>query len=278
MFDLIKPPTDNLYKFAALVGVLIAAAFSFYLITGYSDYLKQKRADYNEYALQEIKGRYLANSSTVLENLEHERAEAFVTVREIEVGLPISEKNYLDLNSFGKPPDLEKLRKHRDKLQSEINATKPGFSNSVQNFEMEAAQRYAKQREYVAAGEWLWQVGSICVGFILGGVRLAIWGFRRWYERVQCLEDLILRTKVQEALDKPAAAPDVAGSPSLNSAGQPSSVPLAGEKGEEVSSLTEAAKRVSGAPTSAEGPPLRNASPNGLETPAQAPSGSRSAA
>ena len=278
MFDLIKSPTDNLYKFAALVGVVIATAFSFYLITGYSDYLKQRRADYNDYAIQQVKVRYLANASSALENKGHERADVFVTIREIESGMPVSEKDHLDLNSFGKPPDLEKLRKHRDELQSEINATRPGFDNSVRDFEMEAAQRYAKRDEYVAAGVWLEQVGSICVLLILCGVGLAVWGFRQWYKRVQSLEDLILKANAREALDKLSATSGVRDSPSLDSAEHPSLARLAGERGEEVSSLAGAAGRVSGAPPSSEGPPLRNASSPEPEHPVQAPSGSRSAA
>jgi hypothetical protein len=166
--NLLPPPTDNLYKFCAITGVLIIAG-AFYIEIDLGGQLFTKVAAV-ELASEksEIELRYLqtvvAQHKETLEGFR-KRKTAAQTYREGKVPVIISEREFAD----------------------SVEAT----SRAVRDHELKFAEVKSGTKESRRLTNFLYAVWVVASIAIVLGFKLARFGFRGWNE-LQKLQDKIL--------------------------------------------------------------------------------------
>jgi ferric-dicitrate binding protein FerR (iron transport regulator) len=157
-----SPPTDNLYKFAALLGVLIALAGPTYYVTQSTELqLKEVSAQQDvalyqkqiEWLMADISGSWHQVKPDANGRIPELSAEEQAAYREI-----FERRRNLELTKV----KLEHVEKSVSVVRSQLRLL-----------------------------FWL------MIGGLVVGVPLSVWGFRRWHQRVQKLQDLQLKNQAQ---------------------------------------------------------------------------------
>ncbi|HKR15386.1 MAG TPA: hypothetical protein VJT15_25190 [Pyrinomonadaceae bacterium] len=193
--SIFTPPTDNLYKFVALSGiVLFLAGFLippvFFQETG-MEYLKQLRGS-DELQVQE---RFVNQR---LETLKLRERQAIDERDKLQ-------KRLVELNAASNSPEVEKLEGRIKEANREVQSIADASYELSLSLELKRAQvnsedtvSFNRRRD-----SRVFLVGGWIVGFI-GFFIFAPIGFVLWYKKLQRHQDLVC---AKEAQDKLAAAP-----------------------------------------------------------------------
>lgn len=188
-------PTDNLYKFMAISGIVL-------LIASYLPYYHAYKMQVDLISLigeHEIMGLEEKWASEQLDVLKH-KADTLASQMSALMGMPASEiiKALSDGRSLSevsknKHIDLEKYQMKWEELDTKvldltklmkeqlIKETKIGTNIAV----------YKCHRKMITWGKRLTLISAFVGGF------LAMFGFGRWYTKLQVLQDLIIKQKVK---------------------------------------------------------------------------------
>lgn len=193
--SIFTPPTDNLYKFVALSGiVLFLAGFLippvFFQETG-MEYLKQLRGS-DELQVQE---RFVNQR---LETLKLRERQAIDERDKLQ-------RRLVELNAASNSPEVEKLEGRIKEANREVQSIADASYELSLSLELKRAQvnsedtvSFNRRRD-----SRVFLVGGWIVGFI-GFFIFAPIGFVLWYKKLQRHQDLVC---AKEAQDKLAAAP-----------------------------------------------------------------------
>ena len=177
MLPLPSPPTDNLYKFCAIMGIVIVTVSVLFpgkefliLFSKVQDLNRQVAVAAVEV---EMNGRKLRSLLKLIEN----------TVREQNDGIVVSKDKLI-------------LRYSEEEIKKlVIEAEEVHRADRIRTVELEALVKMYK------ASTWMWAiVGSVSVVGVFIGTKLASFGFRMWHEKVQ--------RPIDKALAKGAAEPE----------------------------------------------------------------------
>ncbi|EMK6930140.1 hypothetical protein V9J79_001551 [Vibrio alginolyticus] len=163
-------PTDNLYKFLALSGVLLFCVGNYFVLTEISKY--EAMSNEQKLAITElsIKSHWLLEQSDKLEKL---------------VGNSIAAQNGTDFEK-----DTTKLLIRYD--DNEIKAMRKMIEDKQLEYRLEIARREhtIKIAKQLSAQIKKYNYGLIVWNLI--SVFISLWGFNKWYHRVQKPLDLSL--------------------------------------------------------------------------------------
>lgn len=200
MIEFIKPPTDNLYKFAAIFGlVLIVVGFTFPPWLFYQSslqYLKSLAGD-DELAAHkkfaEVRNRVLKERR---ETVAAERAK-------LQQRLDNLAKSQGTASVSAEIDKLESAIKEARKEAETLEDTSHEFNL---NLELKAAE--AKQQQTFSTNETRNSRLVMVVGWIIGfiGLFFACMGFIMWYKRVAVFQDKILKMQATSTITASAAA------------------------------------------------------------------------
>lgn len=218
--DLLKPPTDNLYKFMAVGGIVLAVV----CIIFPSMFFLQTSAEYLAY----LRGR---DELKVHEKFTKERLETL----ELRKQQTTDEKNKLEerLNQLTSPPRASGNSGEIEKLDSrikEINRQLETLADASDQAKLDLGLKQAqiKHEETVSINRRRDSRYFVLFGWIVAVIGLygSIIGFRRWDKRLQQFLDRILEKEAGGALKaKTEASNEVEQSP-------PSAKPTQVEVGE----------------------------------------------
>lgn len=188
------PPTDNLYKFLALFGLVLIVAFIFPLVffhkTG-MDYLEQLRRskEFNEHE-QSVKQR--------LEALKFRQQQS-------QDRRSVLQKRLETMNSASNSTEVDKLEGLIKEVNREIESIDDSYNELSLNLALRRAQITYEEtvnfnlrrdsRVYLYAGLF---------GVVVGSA-LSFFGFRLWYRKLQMYLDQIVKKEAEEKLS-PALA------------------------------------------------------------------------
>jgi hypothetical protein len=212
MFDVLKPPTDNLYKFLALTGLLLLIISV--VLPGYALFsLELKRLE----ALKELNLTKAEIEKSKILQSESESAKHLVDAANLQVqaaqlrGESLTKKKHLSRQ------ELKELKQRVDEVEKAMNnlrdATKTFQSKSeALGKQVAIVELRTVDNEY--QGEVLESINLalfflkflLFVGIIAGGL-IAMVGFGLWYRKVQVFEDIILKLTATEMSSKEAALP-----------------------------------------------------------------------
>lgn len=195
MMDLLKPPTDNLYKFQAVGGIALIVAglifpVLFFLQTG-MEYLAQLRGR-DEFNVQET------FTKERLKALKDREQQAVREKNELEQRLnqPTSASTV-----SGNSGEIEKLESRIKETNRQIESIADASHEASLDLELKRAQ--VKNAETVIFNRrrdsrYLLVVGLVIIGI---GLYYLFVGFRRWGKRLQRFQDIIVEKEAKEALD-----------------------------------------------------------------------------
>jgi len=204
MLDLIKPPTDNLYKFQALAGLLLALVSLLYPTWLYQQallrYLDAKNGEtelqtQTDYVQKRLDLLQVQMNTTLddpdqmkklIDDLENQRLAASSPKRE------------------ALSAEIERLRKRwQESLQSRtaLFEASQELKASLQSKTGQLAIQKSVSETELSMSRYMIYIGL--VGIVIG-VIITLRGFRQWSKRVQVYEDKILK---READKKPSSTP-----------------------------------------------------------------------
>lgn len=189
MYDLIRPPTDNLYKFAALAGLsAYVLAFGFLSMRASALGLEAVTVE-GEVALAEHETARLAEELEGLRVL----SEA-VPALTVDSALKLSPEDAAEY--------LERAGVLRTSLDA-LHERSQEHRRSLVELKNRTARLVFLQEDLARLRRW----GGVLAGLSLG---LSVWGFGMWYFRHQRYEDMRVRAAAGVAphgLTEPAMAP-----------------------------------------------------------------------
>jgi len=198
MLDQLRPPSDNLYKFIAVSGVLLVLASIYLAFTWFRDY---ESTILTAMSAQDALALRLDRFERQVEEMGRKQAidRDFFDCLEASGSSPNNEKAIIQCAlKFEKTLDgvLQRYEEINDALQKVYNDT-PDLEEKV-------VLMKAKTREASAKGDALvWGRISLAVIFCFG-VCLAWIGFRRWYY-LQRDQDALLRLELNHKASAAAA-------------------------------------------------------------------------
>jgi len=190
MFELIKPPTDNLYKFAAIFGlVLFVVGFVFPPWLFYQSSLELLK--------------------TVAGNKELRAHEKFAEERRRQLE---TRKNEAETQLEQLQARLSSLASSRsrgsgeiDKLESAIRDANTRFETLEDayyefNLNLELKKAQVEEQGTLSTNETRNSRVVVVIGWVIAvfGALLAVWGFLRWNKRIQVFQDKILGMEVTQ--------------------------------------------------------------------------------
>lgn len=206
MFDVLKPPTDNLYKFVALSGLLLLivsiVAPGYAIVT-----LEWKRLA----ALRELnitKGE-IDQSQVVELELEAAKKEAQAALHAANAASLESDSAVAEKTKRGQLAALKKAGESlRDANKSLTDAQRrlaeksDEFSNLAKSIRVRTIDNEYQGQvlETVSQLQTLSQICGVAGGLL--GIILAIGGFALWYRKVQKFQDAILIQQSSEVLNR----------------------------------------------------------------------------
>ncbi len=194
MMDLLKPPTDNLYKFQAVGGLALIVAglifpILFFLQTG-MEYLAQLRGS-DEFKVHET------FTKERLKTLKDREQQAVREKNELEQRL-----NQLISSSrvSGNSGEIEKLESRIKETNGQIESIGDASHEASLNLELKRAQ--VKNAETVSVNQrrdsrYLLGVAVVVIGI---GLYYLLIGFRRWGKRLQRFQDIVVEKEAKDAL------------------------------------------------------------------------------
>lgn len=189
MTDIFTPPTDNLYKFMAVSGIVLVLAGViapplFFLQAG-MEYIAQRRGSDELRAHEE----FVAQRLKTLE-LREQRA------RDEKINL---QQRLEGLNSVSNSSEVDKVQGLIKEVNRELESIADSSDELTLNLALKRAQ--IKYEDTVSTNRRFLSRLFLLIGFVAGlvGVFISFVGFRRWYKRLQQFQD---RVTAKEAEDK----------------------------------------------------------------------------
>lgn len=187
-------PTDNLYKFLAISGLVIAivsaggmmyVSFAIYLDDKYQGSLEdQARVDVERNILQET--REIVHSKMLRYELQ-----CNCRVDSSNLGYSIINDSLLDQNGVNKPEiELARLNQQLGRILE--------MDNDLRR--REAVITFHKD-EYILKFNLIEYMETLFLIFIGLGIFIAVRGFRMWYQRSQKYQDFILKINAGVEMD-----------------------------------------------------------------------------
>lgn len=181
MIETLKPPTDSLYKFLAIIGLVIflASVTSPIII---NRQLNNQTAEF----VRDAKANNL-------------QAEAWMsTWKRVEEHSPKVQEVQQTLIEAKDSPDEKRVlqqAKNVAQRQEELIAL---FNKQLADWEKESFQVEYKQNLMEDTEIYARRIMGMCIIGVPVGLGLSIFGFVLWYRRAQRYEDLVLKSKVPE--------------------------------------------------------------------------------
>ena len=194
MFDLLKPPTDNLYKFAALFGlVLIVVGLFFPPWIFYRSSLEYLKSLAGEDDLTAYKKFTEARSRT----LDARTQQAKDELDQIQ-----KQRDSLKTNPIGST-ETERLESAIRDAKKRVETLEDASQESTLNLELKTAQ--AKQQRTFSVNESRNARFLMYLGWSLAGIGglFSLVGFGFWYCKVQRHLDYILKKEAKSKLTAP---------------------------------------------------------------------------
>ncbi|MBN2315026.1 MAG: hypothetical protein JXM79_13930 [Sedimentisphaerales bacterium] len=204
--DLSQLPTDNLYKFMALAGVVLILASFIPSIHSYQLGIELCRID-GDLSILEEENKWLDSDVNSLKN-DAERLEQEVD-RHTQESARIIDSASEDL----KPNDreaLEKILKDNTNMIEERLAIEDKLKEIVEKHRQHVASRIrvnAKTKEHkhiCKAISFEYYVGLFAFA---GGLIMTFVGFKLWYRKLQVFQDKIIEAEVEETKAKGKTTP-----------------------------------------------------------------------
>jgi hypothetical protein len=195
MMDVLQPPTDNLYKFLAVSGVVLFIAGMF----GPLVLFQQTGMEY----LEQLRG---SEELQVQEKFTNERLE---TLKQRELQATEEKKKLqkrLDgLKAAPNSPEVDKLEGRIKEANREIESITDSAHDLSLNLALKRAQ--TNYEETVSVNRRAISRLVLRVGWIIGliGAATSIIGFRRWYKRLQKFQDRVVAKEAEAKLGTNAA-------------------------------------------------------------------------
>jgi hypothetical protein len=199
--DFLKPPTDNLYKFMALSGLLTQLLFFVFIPWNLQRAVLAHAEAASGVEILKIDAEDVARkkneAETDIERLQSEQAVAENRLATLRSQLENSSR----LNSSERTSELRELTvecNNRAKLIREIRdaVNEEIISAHKKKAELTAKVKYARVQ---------WELGIAYSVLLLllavGGFFLTLKGFFLWFDRVQKFQDAILRGQATSELD-----------------------------------------------------------------------------
>jgi hypothetical protein len=175
VIEIVRPPTDNLYKFVALSGLAMVIV---------SVVLTISRTQQLQLEVQQVGGE-LALVSVDVGILEGEQRRLASEVAEREALLVATIGDTTGMAEV----DRDAWRTWLDRSTAEAVRLQTA-SHELARRNQEAANRNERTRVLLSQ---LRLVVILGLGFGSLGIGLALWGFEQWYRKVQVFEDLRLK-------------------------------------------------------------------------------------
>lgn len=188
MIEPLKPPTDNLYKFIALAGVVIFILSVVYPFR-WSMEVDQRRLEV-ERDIEIAKFETVEKKALEMElNLARRLAEQ--ASRLLRAEITKSEKSGGSTRAINET--IDRLKKESSSFEAKARELSEKLSVSGRNT-IERTYKLKLWKYYDGYATFLFQVGSIgsTVGFIL-----AVLGFYLWYVKLQRYQDVILKSQIE---------------------------------------------------------------------------------
>lgn len=211
MFDLLKPPTDNLYKFIALTGLLlliISVVLPAYAIVT----MEMKRLDVV---------RELNKTSATLDEAKNLGVEAEAATHDAHAASSLVDAAVARYKAMpkSKHPSRQEATERLRRLD-EIEAATQRLRDASQKLQSKTEELGRKTAEAQTRNiETDYQnelLETINLGFIVSkillligslvGIVLALLGFILWYRKVQVFEDRVLQKTATDLLSQPDAS------------------------------------------------------------------------
>ncbi len=171
-------PTDNLYKFLALSGVVVVLVSIFYPISRLGE-LRQKAIELAaEIKILDLESKRLT--------VNHSQLEREVAAFEKQLSAAEKEKRPT-------PGDIDSIEKIHNQLRT--RALKLETSND--DLQVKLVKVSAKNDQLVQLVRYVEYFVNVMYGGIVIGVLLAWVGFGLWYVRVQRPQDLLLKQQIE---------------------------------------------------------------------------------
>jgi DNA-binding transcriptional MerR regulator len=185
--DIIKPPTDNLYKFLALSGLLILIISTTYPVWLYLELDKQSAGFHRDLKVLNIEAEKFQESRPVVDKAIRESSK-------------VNSQALDAVEKFKKSQiSLEEVRKALDEASNasgEATEKIKELEEEVHNWLRQHAEIEYKKDLLEISESAAKRVGGLAVIGTLAGLGITVWGFILWYQRVQKYEDIILKEKV----------------------------------------------------------------------------------
>ena len=195
MIDLIKPPTDNLYKFAAIFGlILIVVGFVFPPMLFYRSSLELLKSVAGEDEL-EAHQKFAVERNWILDE------------RKMHVE---AERNKLQqrLDNLAQSPRSASVSSEIDKLESAMKEARKEAESLEDashefNLNLELKKAQAKQQKTFSTNETGNSRFVMVIGWIIGfiGLFFASVGFIMWYKRVAVFQDKLLKKQATSTIE-----------------------------------------------------------------------------
>jgi len=195
MMDVLQPPTDNLYKFLAVSGVVLFIAGMFAPLVLFQqtgmEYLEQLRGS-EELQVQE------KFTNERLETLKQRELQATEEKKKLQ-------KRLDGLKAAPNSPEVDKLEGRIKETNREIESIADSAHDLSLNLALKRAQ--TNYEETVSVNRRAISRLVLRVGWIIGliGAATSIIGFRRWYKRLQKFQDRVVAKEAEAKLGTNAA-------------------------------------------------------------------------
>lgn len=195
MMDVFQPPTDNLYKFMAVGGIVLIVAG----VLGPPVFFQQTGMEY----LAQLRG---SEELRVQEKFTNEQLET-LKLRE-QQAKDQKDKLQKRLEALKAPPnssEVEKLEGRIKEANHEIESIADSAHDLSLNLELKRAQ--TNYEETVSVNRLAMSRLFVLVGWVAGivGAGISIIGFRRWYKRLQKFQDQVVAKEAEAKLGANAA-------------------------------------------------------------------------
>lgn len=195
MIDLIKPPTDNLYKFVAIFGlILIVVGFIFPPTLFYRSSLELLKSVAGEDEL-EAHQKFAVERNRIFNERKMQVAAERNKLQQRLDNLDQSQRN-ASVSS-----EIDKLEAAIKEARKEAESLEDASHEFNLNLELKKAQ--AKQQKTFSTNETGNSRFVMVIGWILGiiGLLLAFVGFIMWYKRVAVFQDKILKKQATSTVE-----------------------------------------------------------------------------
>ncbi|HSE15582.1 MAG TPA: hypothetical protein VLB46_00930 [Pyrinomonadaceae bacterium] len=201
MLDLIRPPTDNLYKFQALVGLLLVLVSITYPVWLFRQALLLYFAARNEESQLQIQAEYVQERQNLLQNQMSSMLDDPDQLKKLKERIDDLENQWLLATPSPKrntlSSEIDRLRKRwQDSLQSRTALVEESqkLMSELRSKKEHLTHQQSVSKTQLRMSRFMFVIGV--VGFLIG-VAITLRGFRQWSKRVQVYEDIILKRKAE---------------------------------------------------------------------------------